>query len=209
MACARLIAGLMIGGLAGCTRPTATIGPGSPLAGPGQAARLAALARAGLHERDLTAVTGPWRPWQWIVLHHSATAAGNLASIDAFHRNVRGWDEVGYHFVIGNGSLSPDGGIEVSPRWTKQKHGAHCRVAGHPEYNELGIGICLVGNFEETAPTPAQIASARALVALLSDWFHIPAWRIRGHGHLANTADRFHTACPGRHFPYEAVVAGP
>ena len=190
------------------------VAPGTPIAGdpsvsvpdPVLKSRLVAVAERGTSVHELIYVTSAYRKWQWIVLHHSAGERGDLASFDEFHRNVRGWDEAGYHFVIGNGSLSGDGQVEVGPRWTKQKHGAHCKVPGRPEYNELGIGICVVGHFEDHRPSAAQIASARALVALLSYWFSIPPSRIRGHGQLANRPDHFHTDCPGRHFPYDEIV---
>ncbi len=44
--------------------------------------------------------------WTCIVIHHSADDRGTPESIDRAHRQ-RGWDELGYHFVIGNG----DGGV--------------------------------------------------------------------------------------------------
>jgi len=178
-----------------------------PLADPLLRSRLASVARRGLATRSLTQVKAEtYRPWQWIVLHHSAMPDGNLAAYDRIHREDRGWDECGYHFVIGNGSLSRDGQIEVGTRWTKQKHGAHCKVPHHEEYNQLGIGICLVGNFENGRPSAAQIASARALVALLRYWFKIPRSHIRGHGQLANYPGHHHTLCPGAHFPYGRIV---
>lgn len=103
---------------------------------------------------------------------------------------------MGYHFVIGNGSGSGGGRVEVGSRWTKQKHGAHCKIAGHPEYNDFGIGICLVGNFNETRPTEAQVRALANLVRYLSARYRIPRSRIFGHGQLKATD------CPGRYFDY-------
>jgi hypothetical protein len=79
------------------------------------------------------------RPWQWIIIHHTATTFGNAQIIDAWHRN-NGWDELGYHFVIGNGSNSGDGQVEIGPRWPKQKWGAHTKTADN-RFNDYGIGI--------------------------------------------------------------------
>src|SRR5439155_15411047 len=56
------------------------------------------------------------RPWRWIVIHHSATPTGSAAKFDRDHR-AKGWDELGYHFVIGNGTETRNGQIEVGPRW--------------------------------------------------------------------------------------------
>ena len=108
-----------------------------------------------------------------IVIHHSATPTGNADEFDKMHRE-KGWDELGYHFVIGNGTGSGDGQVEIGPRWVKQKHGAHAKVPGHPEYNDVGIGICLVGNFDVTRPTEAQMASLAQLVRFLMDRYNIP-----------------------------------
>ena len=67
------------------------------------------------------------------------------------HRRDNQWDELGYHFVIGNGTHTGDGQVEVGSRWGKQKHGAHCKTPDN-YYNDHGIGICLVGNFENSNP---------------------------------------------------------
>lgn len=144
------------------------------------------------------------RPWKYIVLHHSANPSGGYNSIDQEHRKRLGWDGCGYHFVIGNGTDTEDGLIEVARRWSDQKHGVHCRDGKHPDVNEYGIGICLVGDIDSSPPTAKQIESARALVAYLSDRYAIPASRSETHAHLASTA----TSCPGQHFPSRAILDG-
>lgn len=131
--------------------------------------------------------------WECIVVHHSATATGCASDFNSAHLQ-RGWDELGYHFVIGNGSGSGDGQIEVGSRWYKQKHGAHCKTAGN-YHNEHGIGICLVGNFDNAHPTAAQLASLRKLVRFLMVKCSIPASQVLGHREAPGT----HTHCPGRY----------
>lgn len=132
--------------------------------------------------------------WTTIVLHHSATPTGNAKIFDQFHRS-KGWNGLGYHFVIGNGTTSGDGLVEVGHRWHTQERGAHCQSPGN-YINEHGIGICLVGDFNQTRPTQRQMASLRRLVAFLSDQCHIPESRVTTHG-LVNKQ----TECPGRNFP--------
>jgi N-acetyl-anhydromuramyl-L-alanine amidase AmpD len=141
-------------------------------------------------------VDGPERPWRYIVIHHSATPTGSADEFDRMHR-AKGWDELGYHFVIGNGTGSGNGEVEIGGRWTKQKHGAHAKIPGHPEYNDVGIGICLVGNFDVTRPTEAQMASLAKLVRFLMDRYGIPRAHIYGHGQLKPTD------CPGKNFNYD------
>jgi len=131
------------------------------------------------------------RPWKWIVIHHSATAVGGARRFDQMHKD-KGWDELGYHFVIGNGSDTKDGQIEVGPRWPKQKWGAHAKTPDN-QFNDFGIGICLVGNFETGRPTTAQLRSTARLVAYLMRTYNIPPDRILGHQDTGRATD-----CPGR-----------
>ncbi len=130
------------------------------------------------------------RPWQYVVVHHSATNSGGAAEFDAMHRG-KGWDELGYHFVIGNGSSTPDGLVEVGPRWAMQKQGAHAKTDDN-RFNEVGVGICLVGDFENQPPSQRQLQSLAVLTAYLMDTYQIPANRVIGHD------DTKATACPGR-----------
>ena len=139
------------------------------------------------------------RRWNSIVIHHTASPTGSLREIDRWHRD-KGWDCCGYHFVIGNGTGSGDGEIEVGPRWRAQSPGAHTRLCGAPSspignyYNEHGIGIVMVGNFDQRRPSDRQMASLARLVAYLSSSCGIPRERIYLHGDLKSTD------CPGHNF---------
>jgi N-acetylmuramoyl-L-alanine amidase-like protein len=144
------------------------------------------------------------RAWKSIVLHHSATDQGNVASIDAAHRmqkDRRGnpWLGIGYHFVVGNGQQMADGEIQPTFRWLKQLAGAH---AGSRDFNESGIGICLIGNFDERAPTAKQVAAVRELLQTLARRYAIPRERVLRHWDVQATL------CPGRLFPWDQAVAG-
>jgi hypothetical protein len=141
------------------------------------------------------------RPWHYIVIHHSATPSGTVEGIAQFHRD-RGFQDVGYHFVINNGRAAGtrDGQITPTARWLEQLPGAHASVANHPEFNTEGIGICLIGNFEQRPPTPAQMTALHLLVTALRDGCKIPLDRIVGHGELKETA------CPGRLFPMDLFL---
>jgi N-acetyl-anhydromuramyl-L-alanine amidase AmpD len=142
------------------------------------------------------AVPAEWTPsaasnqWRWIVIHHSATPAGGAKAFDKMHK-AKGWDELGYHFVVGNGTDTRDGQVEVGPRWSKQKWGAHAKTSDN-RFNRFGIGICLVGNFDNERPTKAQLASLSKLVAFLMKTYNVPADRVIGHGETKATD------CPGR-----------
>lgn len=145
--------------------------------------------------------------WECIVIHHSAGEVGGKWRFDRLHRAPpRNWNELGYHFVIGNGSDTAEGAIEVGSRWTKQKHGAHCKTPDN-YYNDRGVGICLVGNYENHAPSAAQMQALARLVRFLQQQRGIPGSRILAHGQITGR-----TACPGTYFSLgklHAMLAGP
>lgn len=132
--------------------------------------------------------------WEWIVGHHSATRSGNAAIFGREHLRRGMENGLAYHFVIGNGSRSADGEIEIGRRWYRQIKGGHVH---REDINAVGIGICLVGNFQETKPTPRQLISFKALVDYLRD-------EVVGHGirfAVHREIDSGRTECPGVHFP--------
>lgn len=95
------------------------------------------------------------RPITSLVVHCSATPAGKpfrAADIDRWHRE-KGWDGIGYHFVI-----PLDGSVE--PGRPLDEIGAH--VEGH---NRDTIGICLIGGVD-SAGQPASTFNLRQFDAL-------------------------------------------
>jgi hypothetical protein len=146
--------------------------------------------------------SAPAKHWTWVVLHHTASSHGSVESIHAAHlkrkdRDGRPWLGIGYHFVIGNGNGMPDGRIEPTFRWKQQLAGAH---AGDDEHNQRGIGIVLVGNFDEARPTEAQLVSLRRLVATLQARYGIAK------SHVIRHSDLKATACPGKLFPLAEIT---
>lgn len=175
--------------------PTATTQAPSLPAGEPSRTALRSLLAAWPVEREV-------RPWKYVVFHHSATESGSVASLDAAHRQRldaegRPWRGIGYHFVIGNGHGLGDGTIAATFRWREQSEGAH---AGVPDFNQWGIGICLVGDFEQAPPTRRQVASSRRLVRLLQQAFGLRDQDVCRHGDLKATA------CPGAYFSLAEIV---
>jgi hypothetical protein len=152
----------------------------------------------------------PWAPpanveksWKAIVIHHSATSQGSVASIDDYHRNNNGWDGIGYDFVIGNGNGFGNGAVEPTFRWTGQKTGAHCKTDASNWANENAIGICLIGNFNATRPSGSQMTSTLKLVRFLAKRYDIPTSRIYGHSTTPGHSTK--TDCPGKNFSMSYV----
>ncbi len=138
----------------------------------------------------------PMRPWRYVVLHHSGQASGDTAGIDRNHLLERGWDGIGYHFVIGNGRPMPLGRIDATWRWRTQVGGAHAGTGAKAQpYDEEGIGICVVGDYRQAAPDAAIEARLADLCALLV--VQIPTLsvnRIIAHREVPGKQ----TDCPGR-----------
>lgn len=150
----------------------------------------------------LPRTAAPLHDWQYLVLHHSGGDQGSVESLDALHRLRRDqfgnpWAGIGYHFVIGNGQGMIDGRVAATFRWQQQLHGAHARSRRH---NRLGLGICLIGDFEEQPPTPRQLSSTQKLLELLLTRLDISRHNILRHSDIAATR------CPGRLLPFEELI---
>jgi hypothetical protein len=113
-----------------------------------------------------------------IIVHHSASTWGCANEIDEWHRD-RGWDEVGYHWIICNGVLAPDmpynqlfdGMLERGRRTSQQ--GAHWKRG-----NAHSIGVCLIGSGEYTN---FQLMKLSELLLFLIDEHGVSAGKVRGH----------------------------
>ncbi|MBM4005996.1 MAG: N-acetylmuramoyl-L-alanine amidase [Planctomycetes bacterium] len=146
--------------------------------------------------------------WNAIVIHHSATPAGDAGSIARLHASA-GLDGLGYHFIVGNGQGLPDGYVEAGARWHRQQPGAHVaaspgqsggveRVASKAvsadDLNRHAIAICLVGNGDRRPFTDRQMHELGSLVRRIQSALGIPADRIYLHSDVAGTTS------PGRFF---------
>ena len=118
-----------------------------------------------------------------IFVHHSASSQSDTTrdKIDIWHKR-RGWDGVGYHYVI-----EADGSIMMGRLFAKV--GAH--VKGH---NSNSIGGCVVGNYmDDDAMTPGQEQSLVMVLHGLLTQFDLDVNEVYGHRELGETL------CPGKH----------
>ena len=130
--------------------------------------------------------------WRYITLHHSATLEGNAEAFDRNHRR-RGMGGLFYHFVIGNGTGSQDGEVEVGWRWRRQ--------VGVERRSD--IQICLVGNFNVEEVSPAQFNSLVKLLKVLTQQYSIPLYHIRKHKDIEGRI----SDCPGSKFPFYKILS--
>lgn len=137
--------------------------------------------------------------WQYIIVHNSGTKQGNARVFENYHRNVRRMQNgLAYHFVIGNGTSSGDGEIEIGPRWTKQINGGH---VASDYLNNISLGICLVGDYNRSRPTEAQLAALDELIRYLRGRVGKTKGKIsivKAHREINPKP----TDCPGNRFPY-------
>lgn len=77
--------------------------------------------------------------------------------------------------------------------------GAHCR---QERMNHRGIGICLVGNYDEAPPSYGMLSElVRRLIVPLMETFDIPEEHIIFHRELAA-----YKSCPGKAFRKELLL---
>lgn len=129
---------------------------------------------------------------RYITIHHTATPnndslspAARMRQMQAYHIDVLGWCDFGYHFTVGIDGQVYEG------RANERRTGSH--VGGH---NTNNVGVSVVGNFVSFAPRAAQLDGLVRIGQWLTATYGITRNRtfIRGHrdwpGHTSN-------ACPG------------
>ena len=141
------------------------------------------------------------RRWRYIVVHNSGTRQGNAKAFEYYHRKVRRMQNgLAYHFVIGNGTSSGDGEIEIGNRWRRQINGGHV----HSDFlNNIALGICLVGDYNRDLPTKRQQESLEELIRYLRQRVgKIDRKFAIVKAHREINPPRWPTDCPGDKFPY-------
>lgn len=136
------------------------------------------------------------KDWQYIVLHHSWSpdnkTTSNWEGITAYHKSL-GWSDVGYHF----GFEYVDNVLVLRLGRSLEMSGAHTL-----EFNQNGIGICLIGNYDVQIPTVEQLNAIEELCKTLMKLYDISAKHIIGH-HESYAIRNVPVAksCPGILFP--------
>jgi hypothetical protein len=138
-----------------------------------------------------------------IVVHTAATPTRSIdisaASIDAYHRHVKGWDMIGYHRVVRFGG-------DIEEGRPLDRVGA--QVEG---FNSQSIGICFSGNGDLADFTDHQWIEGPKLVAQLLKHFGLEGafkkneMRVIGHREInllieagVTDAPRTSKTCPGK-----------
>jgi len=164
-----LVAGMtVISGLLLVLQP----GPVTPLSG----VTLQAIDRSALQSpANRVFETAEPRAWEGLVIHDSGAAQGSAKTLGRLHRQL-GRSGLGYHFVINNGSLKPDGLIEMSRRWREQQPGHYFTgdSARTDQFHQQYVGVSLIGNGDESSFTRAQMQELVWLARQLQQRHDIP-----------------------------------
>ncbi|WSU55996.1 peptidoglycan recognition protein family protein [Streptomyces sp. NBC_01092] len=155
-------------------------------------------------------------PLQVITVHHTATPnndpdpAATVRAMYEMHAITNDWGDIGYHFLIdeaGNvyeGRYSGDDGIPAF-----NPAGDLVTAFHSVGYNSGALGIALIGNLDQQAPTDAAKASLVRLIKVISRFKGLdPEARVtytnpvNGTKKDTNTVgghrDYFDTECPGQ-----------
>lgn len=139
-----------------------------------------------------------------IFIHCSATDYGSAILFNAWHQ-ARGWDGIGYHFVISNGLYSgfqrerwafSNGHIEAGRKLDDDSHFEPDEVGAHVYgFNTGSIGVCIIGNKRFTAQ---QYRTSKNLVLYLIDKFGLSIEAVFGHYEAGKLNEKYatHKTCP-------------
>jgi hypothetical protein len=157
-------------------------------------AKLTAITRDqwGARNANPSSMTAHKGGWSKITVHHSAETStdpaggsieesmASLRGIQRYHVEEKGWGDIGYHFLV-------DAAGRIFEGRALNWQGAHAGGANNPQ----NIGVCLLGDLERRAPTPAALKSLELLVGDLRQRYRIREGRLYAHRELNVTT------CPG------------
>ncbi|XP_058977456.1 peptidoglycan-recognition protein LE-like [Musca domestica] len=124
-------------------------------------------------------------PTDLVIISHTATSdsteqaknIGIIRDIQTFHIETRGWDDIGYNFLIGC-----DGNVYEGRGWGVE--GAHTF-----SYNRYSIGISFVGTFMYKLPPPRALTACKNLLKRGVDEGHLtPNFKLMAHRQFMSTA---------------------
>lgn len=140
------------------------------------------------------------------IIHHAASSNSNhdyvnvVRNIYLLHTQTNGWDDIGYNFLVAQDGTIFEGRYHQNIDSTDNVKGAH--FCGK---NSGTMGICMLGNYEETAPTDSAITALTNLLTWKCFKDDINALDSSRHPtstssflpHIAGHRQGCATACPG------------
>ena len=169
--------------------------------------------------RDSRKGTPAFAPITKLIVHHTVTPnddpdpAATVRAMYAYHTRVRGWDDIGYNFLVDARGRVYEGryarAYEPGEAPTGEDEDRRGVIGAHAEGANTGsAGVALLGDFTAAAPPPAAVAALEAWLAwkaarhridpLGSSAFTAPgAGAPRLFANIAGHRDVRATQCPG------------
>ncbi|KAF5308817.1 hypothetical protein FQR65_LT06050 [Abscondita terminalis] len=147
------------------------------------------ISRSGWNARVTNLSNLSVNPVGHVIVHHSAgpscstegTCKQRVKSIQNYHITQNRWTDIGYNFLIGE-----DGNVYEGRGWGKS--GAHA-----PNYNDKSIGICIIGDYSNSAPNVAALNALKLLILCGEESGQIRSdYKLLGHRQVRDTL------CPGQ-----------
>ena len=160
-------------------------------------------------------------PLSRLVVHHTDTLNGDpdpaatVRAIYAYHTQSRGWNDIGYNFLVDEQGRIYEGRYSRAYASGQVPTGEDANgrgvIGAHSEGANTGsVGVALLGNFTSRTPTGAALESLRSMLAWKADRHDINVTGsssfTRADGttvalpNLSGHRDVKSTACPGQPF---------
>ncbi|XP_071774588.2 peptidoglycan recognition protein 6 [Centroberyx gerrardi] len=130
-------------------------------------------------------------PLSFMYIHHTSTpsqpcltfeqCSADMRSMQRFHQDDRGWDDIGYSYVAGS-----DGYIYEGRGW-------HWRGAHTYGHNSKGYGVSFIGDYSSSLPSQHSMGLVRDHLAscAVGGGRLVANFTLQGHRQVVNTS------CPG------------
>ncbi|XP_056143412.1 peptidoglycan recognition protein 6 [Lampris incognitus] len=130
-------------------------------------------------------------PLSFLYIHHTSTpsqpcltfqqCSADMRSMQRFHQDDRGWNDIGYSFVAGS-----DGNIYEGRGW-------HWRGAHTYGHNSKGYGVAFIGDYSTQLPSNHSMELVRDCLASCA----VGGGRLTSNFILQGHRQVVNTACPG------------
>jgi len=124
-----------------------------------------------------------------IVIHHTERDLDFPEFIKLRHKHIRGWEDIGYHYLIGDNKNPHVTNGALYPGRSEKLQGSHVK-----DHNHYSIGICLIGNLDKKPPTKEQIQTLIQFLKSKMKEHNIPSENIKGHNEFPGVTK----TCPGK-----------
>lgn len=131
-----------------------------------------------------------------IVIHHTAKDWHWIKYIKSLHVKSFGWEDIGYHYLIGNGIKTSLGKVYQGRE--------ECLIGAHvKDHNEYTLGVALIGDYDKSEVPNKQMHSLLALVTDLAKKYSVKPENIKGHKEFPGVIK----TCPGKNVDLELIRA--